>query len=397
MAPDRGTRPRRPGRTPVARRSAARPTRCGTRRRRTAVGRPRRWTGSWRAYASVGELSEDGDAIVGGDAGRGRRDRRRGDRRPRARSSRRASPCSPACRAPTTRRSSVLVHGPAGRSPAASSGRPWPSRSTAHQRERRGPGRRAGGAGRGSSAAGSAAGSWPPPACRTSSWPTPRRASLIAAGEVDAILVPGRPGRRERRRRGGDRHLPARRRRRAPSACRSSPASPPASIDPATADGAAIGIGYLRRRGRLERVGNDGARAGRDETRVPTHDITPAELITTWLTAEGRGRRRSDRRLAMHAAATGRAARRRGSTGRPARRPPPDGQRRDPRSPDPRRAHAPDDHATARSSARFLETDRLFAAYALCDLEDREFARTRWGAAFDGERARRDRRSSTRA
>jgi ribosomal protein S18 acetylase RimI-like enzyme len=35
---------------------------------------------------------------------------------------------------------------------------------------------------------------------------------------------------------------------------------------------------------------------------------------------------------------------------------------------------------------RFLETDRLFAAYALCDLEDREFARTRWGAAFEGER-----------
>ena len=33
----------------------------------------------------------------------------------------------------------------------------------------------------------------------------------------------------------------------------------------------------------------------------------------------------------------------------------------------------------------FLEGDRLFAAYALCDLEDREFARTRWGAAFDGD------------
>ncbi len=33
----------------------------------------------------------------------------------------------------------------------------------------------------------------------------------------------------------------------------------------------------------------------------------------------------------------------------------------------------------------FLENDRLFAAYALCDLEDREFARTRWGAAFDGD------------
>ena len=35
---------------------------------------------------------------------------------------------------------------------------------------------------------------------------------------------------------------------------------------------------------------------------------------------------------------------------------------------------------------RFLETDRLLAAYALCDLEDREFGRTRWGGAFDGER-----------
>jgi RimJ/RimL family protein N-acetyltransferase len=34
----------------------------------------------------------------------------------------------------------------------------------------------------------------------------------------------------------------------------------------------------------------------------------------------------------------------------------------------------------------FLETDRLFAAYAICDLEDREFAKTRWGGAFEGER-----------
>jgi ribosomal protein S18 acetylase RimI-like enzyme len=34
----------------------------------------------------------------------------------------------------------------------------------------------------------------------------------------------------------------------------------------------------------------------------------------------------------------------------------------------------------------FLEIDRLFAAYALCDLEDREFGRTRWGGAFEGER-----------
>ncbi len=31
----------------------------------------------------------------------------------------------------------------------------------------------------------------------------------------------------------------------------------------------------------------------------------------------------------------------------------------------------------------FLDADRLFAAYALCDLDDREFGRTRWGVALD--------------
>ena len=35
----------------------------------------------------------------------------------------------------------------------------------------------------------------------------------------------------------------------------------------------------------------------------------------------------------------------------------------------------------------FLERDRLFAAYALCDLDVREFSRTRWGVAFAGEEA----------
>jgi ribosomal protein S18 acetylase RimI-like enzyme len=33
----------------------------------------------------------------------------------------------------------------------------------------------------------------------------------------------------------------------------------------------------------------------------------------------------------------------------------------------------------------FLERDRLYAAYAICDLEEREFARTRWGLAWDRE------------
>ncbi|MEI7743047.1 MAG: GNAT family N-acetyltransferase, partial [Chloroflexota bacterium] len=31
----------------------------------------------------------------------------------------------------------------------------------------------------------------------------------------------------------------------------------------------------------------------------------------------------------------------------------------------------------------FLEQDRLFAAYAICDLEEREFGRTRWGIAVE--------------
>lgn len=33
----------------------------------------------------------------------------------------------------------------------------------------------------------------------------------------------------------------------------------------------------------------------------------------------------------------------------------------------------------------YLERDRLYAAYAICDLEEREFARTRWGMARDGD------------
>jgi GNAT superfamily N-acetyltransferase len=33
----------------------------------------------------------------------------------------------------------------------------------------------------------------------------------------------------------------------------------------------------------------------------------------------------------------------------------------------------------------FLEQDRLFAAYAICDLDDREFAKSRWGAAFQDD------------
>jgi ribosomal protein S18 acetylase RimI-like enzyme len=41
---------------------------------------------------------------------------------------------------------------------------------------------------------------------------------------------------------------------------------------------------------------------------------------------------------------------------------------------------------TDKSALRaFLERDRLYAAYALCDLEEREFGRTRWGMAWDDD------------
>jgi ribosomal protein S18 acetylase RimI-like enzyme len=43
--------------------------------------------------------------------------------------------------------------------------------------------------------------------------------------------------------------------------------------------------------------------------------------------------------------------------------------------------HETSDRAMLRA---FLETDRLYSAYALCDLDDREFLRTRWGVASIG-------------
>ena len=45
-------------------------------------------------------------------------------------------------------------------------------------------------------------------------------------------------------------------------------------------------------------------------------------------------------------------------------------------------ARATTDKAVLRS---FLERDRLYAAYAICDLEEREFSRTHWAMAWDGD------------
>lgn len=45
-------------------------------------------------------------------------------------------------------------------------------------------------------------------------------------------------------------------------------------------------------------------------------------------------------------------------------------------------ARATSDRAVLRA---FLEQDRIYAAHAMCDLEEGEFSRTRWGLAWDGD------------
>lgn len=51
-----------------------------------------------------------------------------------------------------------------------------------------------------------------------------------------------------------------------------------------------------------------------------------------------------------------------------------------------RRSAAVARQTTDRDALRgFLMQDRLYAAYAICDLEDREFGRTRWGAAYEDD------------
>lgn len=110
-------------------------------------------------------------------------------------------------------------------------------------------------------------------------------ASLIAAGDVDAVLVPA-----DRVAANGDvaaivgtypiavvaaRHgVPV-------LVC-----APVSSIDPATADGASIEIG-LRPEGELEQVGNVTLAPRGTEVRVPAHDVTPADLVTAWITGAG--------------------------------------------------------------------------------------------------------------
>ena len=138
----------------------------------------------------------------------------------------------------------------------------------------------------------------------------------------------------------------------------------------------------------------------------PVTDVTPADLVAALVTEEGAIRAPYDRSilgawhartvrhgvprtglpLSMRPAAprpgSDRGDRTRPRAQRPRRRPPPDGDRAIERRREDLVARPIADRALLRG---FLERDRLFAAYAICDLEDREFSRTRWGAAWSGD------------
>jgi eIF-2B alpha/beta/delta-like uncharacterized protein len=109
--------------------------------------------------------------------------------------------------------------------------------------------------------------------------------SLIANGEIDAILVPA-----DRVAANGDvaaaigtypLAVVAKRHRVPVAACVAASA-----VDPASEGGGAISIGAFDA-DEVDRFEKHVLAPPGTETRAPTHDITPAELITTWLDATG--------------------------------------------------------------------------------------------------------------
>ena len=109
--------------------------------------------------------------------------------------------------------------------------------------------------------------------------------SLIASGEVDAILVAA-----DRVAENGDVAATigtyplavVAARHRVPLVV----VAPASSIDPATATGADVVVG-MRPPSELDLVGGALISPRGTEIRVPLHDVTPAELITTYVTADG--------------------------------------------------------------------------------------------------------------
>lgn len=109
--------------------------------------------------------------------------------------------------------------------------------------------------------------------------------SLVATGEVDAVLIPA-----DRVAANGDvaatiGTYPIA----AAAARRGVPAfvcAPLSTIDPATPDGASMTIGS-RPDGELDRFGDVQLAPRGTEVRSPGHDVTPADLVTTYITGAG--------------------------------------------------------------------------------------------------------------
>jgi methylthioribose-1-phosphate isomerase len=109
--------------------------------------------------------------------------------------------------------------------------------------------------------------------------------ALIADGEVDAVLVPA-----DRVASNGDVAATTGTYALAVAAARQTipflVCAPASAIDPRTADGAAIPI-VSRTPDALERVGDLVLAPRGTEVRIPSHDITPAELVTSYITGRG--------------------------------------------------------------------------------------------------------------
>ncbi len=155
-------------------------------------------------------------------------------------------------------------------------------------------------------------------------------------------------------------------------------AAPISTVDLETPDGAAIPI-EERRASEVLQVRDQRIAPPDTIVRNPAFDVTPADLITGIVTDEGVIRAPYAEGLVQ---AVARRELRRAATP-PVR---------------PAGGLLMATVAVGRRSAAvarptldrelldgFLASDRLYAAYAICDLEDREFARTRWGAAYEGD------------
>ena len=225
------------------------------------------------AYASVGELSEDGDAIVAeavADHG--------------ALVEAGVTLLAGLPRGEDGGPLRVLVHGPGGTLAGGQFGTALTIAITAHQREM--PIRVVVPEGR-PRFTGSRVGCWELAAAGVPHLLVADAAapSLIAAGEIDAVLIPA-----ERVAANGDVAAAIGTFPLAVVAARSGvpviACVAASTLDPATPDGSAISTGHLDAE-ELDRIEKVILAPPGTETRVPTHDVTPAELVTTWLTASG--------------------------------------------------------------------------------------------------------------